>query len=150
MKKSRLLTLTAAGLLLSGAALAADCSAVIEGNDQMQFNLKSMTVPASCKDFTVTLKHVGKMPKASMGHDWVLSAAADMKAIVNEGMTAGADKGYVNAGDPRIIAHTKLIGGGESDSVTFPVSKLKAGEKYTYFCTFPAHSSIMKGTLTVQ
>jgi azurin len=151
MKKSHLFTLTAAGLLLSGAAMAADqCSTEIEGNDVMQYNKKTITVPAACKEFTVTLKHVGKMPKTTMGHDWVLTAAADEKAVVAEGMAAGADKGYLNAGDPKIIAHTKLIGGGESDSVTFAVSKLKAAEKYSYFCTFPGHAAMMKGALVVQ
>jgi len=149
MKKSRLLTLTAAGLLLSGAALAADCSAVIEGNDQMQFNLKSMTVPASCKDFTVTLKHVGKAPKAAMGHNWVLTKAADMDTVGKEGLAAGPSKDYLKADDPKIIAHAKMIGGGETSSVTFAVGKLKEGEEYMYFCTFPGHIALMKGSLKV-
>ena len=43
--------------------------------------------------------------------------------------------------------HTKVVGGGESTSVTFPMSALKAGESYTYECTFPGHSALMKGTL---
>ena len=42
---------------------------------------------------------------------------------------------------------TKVIGGGESDSVTFDVSKLAAGQDYTYFCSFPGHFAMMKGTL---
>ena len=41
---------------------------------------------------------------------------------------------YVKKDDARVIAHTKVIGGGESDSVTFDVSKLAAGQDYTYFC----------------
>ena len=52
-------------------------------------------------------------------------------------------------GDKRVIAHTKLLGGGESDAVTFPVASLKAGEAYTYFCSFPGHSALMKGTLAL-
>ena len=151
MKKRHLIALTAAGLLMSGAAMAADqCSTEIEGNDQMQFNKASITVPAACKNFTVTLKHVGKMPKAAMGHDWVLTTAADEQAVVTEGMAAGPAKDYLKADDPKIIAHTKMIGGGESASVTIPVSKLKAGDPYAYFCTFPGHAAIMKGTLTVK
>ena len=150
MKKRHLIALTAAGLLVSGAAMAADqCSTEIEGNDQMQFNKASITVPAACKNFTVTLKHVGKVAKAAMGHNWVLAKAADEKAVITEGMAAGPGKDYI-PGDDKIIAHTKLIGGGESDSVTFPVSKLKAGESYMYFCTFPGHAALMKGTLSVK
>jgi azurin len=34
-------------MFVGGSALAADCSAQIEGNDAMQFNKTSMTVPAS-------------------------------------------------------------------------------------------------------
>src|SRR2546427_4691923 len=43
--------------------LAADCAVEIEGNDAMQFNKPTISVPASCKQFTVKLKHVGKLPK---------------------------------------------------------------------------------------
>jgi azurin len=73
-----------------------------------------------------------------------------MQATANDGMPAGLEKDYVKAGDTRIIAHTKVVGGGETTSVTFPVSKLAAGTEYTYFCSFPGHWGIMKGALTVK
>jgi azurin len=136
-------------MLVGGSALAADCSAQIEGNDAMQFNKTSMTVPASCKDFTVRLTHTGKLPKAAMGHDWVLTKAADMNAVDADGTAAGLASNYVKTGDTRVIAHTKIVGGGESDSVTFAVSKLKAGDSYMFFCSFPGHATIMKGTLSL-
>ncbi|MBR8657043.1 azurin, partial [Achromobacter sp. Marseille-Q0513] len=47
----------------------------------------------------------------------------------------------------RVIAHPKVIGGGESYSVPFDVSKLAAGQDYTYFCPSPGPSAMMKGTL---
>lgn len=143
---------TAAVLLtavLAGPAFAATCDVEIEGNDAMQFNKQGIAVPASCKQFTVKLKHVGKLPKTAMGHNWVLTKAADAQATATDGIGAGADKAYVKAGDTRVIAHTKLIGGGESDAVAFDVAKLKAGEAYAWFCSFPGHSSLMKGTLTL-
>lgn len=115
----------------------------------MQFNKASIAVPASCKQFTVKLKHAGKLPKTAMGHNWVLTKAADLQAAATDGMAAGATKQYVKDGDTRVIAHTKVIGGGEADSVTFATSGLKAGESYAYFCSFPGHSAIMKGTLTM-
>lgn len=141
---------TAALLMLAGlssSVLAADCSAEIEGNDAMQFNKASISVPQSCKQFTVKLKHSGKLPKTAMGHNWVLSKTADVQGIATDGMAAGAAKNYVKDGDVRVIAHTKVVGGGESDAVTFQTAKLKAGESYTYFCSFPGHSGIMKGSL---
>lgn len=136
--------------LAAGPLYAAECAITVEGNDAMQFNTKAIEIPAACKDFTVTLKHVGKLPKASMGHNWVLSKAADETAITAEAIKAGAAADYLKADDARIVAHTKLIGGGESDSVTFSVSKLTAGQAYSFFCSFPGHAALMKGTVTVK
>lgn len=128
---------------------AADCAVEIESNDAMQFNKPTISVPASCKQFTVKLKHVGKLPKTAMGHNWVLSKTSDMQGVANDGIAAGASKDFLKDKDARVIAHTKLIGGGESDSVTFAPSALKAGEAYSFFCSFPGHSALMKGTVTL-
>jgi len=147
--RTKSLLLAAALALASGAASAAQCDAEIEGNDAMQFNKSTIAVPASCKEFTVKLKHVGKLPKAAMGHNWVLVKAGDLTGVATDGIAAGVDKGYLKPADPRVIAATKLIGGGETDSVTFDVAKLKAGESYAYLCSFPGHSSVMKGTVTL-
>ena len=80
MKKTLMtLALLAAGGI-AAPAMAADCAVTVEGNDQMQFNVKNIEVPKSCKSYTVTLKHVGKMPKSSMGHNMVLTTTADATA----------------------------------------------------------------------
>ena len=52
--------------LAAGPVLAATCDVEIS-NDAMQFNKSSIAVPASCKQFNVKLKHVGKLPKVAMG-----------------------------------------------------------------------------------
>lgn len=137
--------------LMAGAqfAQADECSFTLNSNDAMQFDQKSITVNKSCKEFTLNLVHTGKLPKTVMGHNWVLTTTDDSKAVASEGMAAGADKDYVKADDARVIAYTKLIGGGESTSVTFPVSKLTAGTAYTYFCSFPGHIALMQGTLSL-
>jgi len=140
------LALLAAGTVASP-AMAADCAITIEGNDQMQFNIKSVEVPKACSKYTMHLKHTGKMPKSSMGHNIVLTSTADAAGAAADGMKAGAAAEYVKAGDARVIAFTKVIGGGESTSMDIDVSKLKAGTEYTYFCSFPGHSFIMKGVL---
>lgn len=129
------------------AAAPADCKVQVEGNDAMQFNKKEIVVPKSCKSFTVELKHAGKLPKQAMGHNWVLSKTADAANVAKDGIPAGLDKQYVKPGDARVIAATKVLGPGESDSVSFDVSKLAAGESYTFFCSFPGHSGVMKGVL---
>lgn len=136
--------------LASGQLLAAECKVTVDSTDQMSFNTKEITIDKSCKTFTVNLTHSGNLPKNVMGHNWVLSKAADMVGITTDGMAAGIDKNYLKDGDTRIIAHTKIIGAGEKDSVTFDVSKLTAGESYQFFCSFPGHSSMMKGAVVLK
>ena len=131
------------------AAVVSDCATSIEGSDAMQFNVGAITVPASCSEFTITLTHTGQMPVAAMGHNVVIGAASDREAIATDGMAAGVEGNYVKADDARIIAHTKLVGGGESTSVTFPVSTIQGAGTYEFFCSFPGHWAIMKGTIQV-
>ena len=136
--------------LASSQLLAAECSVDVDSTDQMSFSTKDIAIDKSCKTFTVNLSHSGSLPKNVMGHNWVLSKEADMQPIATDGLSAGIDKNYLKDGDARIVAHTKVIGAGEKDSATFDVSKLAAGEKYGFFCSFPGHISMMKGTVTVK
>ena len=136
--------------LASGHLLAAECAVTVDSTDQMSYNTKEIVIDKSCKTFTVNLTHSGNLPKNVMGHNWVLSSAADMPGVASDGMAAGIDKNYLKEGDTRIIAHTKIIGAGETDSVTFDVSKLKADGKYMFFCSFPGHIAMMKGTVTLK
>ncbi|WP_025130489.1 azurin [Pseudomonas sp. PH1b] len=136
--------------LASSQLMAAECKVDVDSTDQMSFNTKEITIDKSCKTFTVNLTHSGSLPKNVMGHNWVLSKTADMAGIATDGMAAGIDKNYLKEGDTRVIAHTKIIGAGEKDSVTFDVSKLTAGESYEFFCSFPGHNSMMKGAIVLK
>ncbi|MEO5629728.1 MAG: azurin [Thermomonas sp.] len=132
------------------AAVVTDCATEIEGSDAMQYNVGSITVPASCTEFKITFKHAGQMPVAAMGHNVVITKAADMQAVAADGIGAGINADYIKPGDARVIAHTKLVGGGETTSVSFPISKIQGAGPYEFFCSFPGHSTIMKGTISVQ
>jgi len=137
----------ALALLLGAQAVhAGPCNVTIEGNDRMQFNLREITVSTDCTEVEVSLKHSGKMPAKVMGHDWVLAKASDMSAIVNAGLAAGYSHGYLPENDRRIIAATKVVGGGESTVVKFSTSLLQQGIRYAFFCTSPGHSTVMRGT----
>lgn len=144
----RLFALVALGLL-STPLWAANCTATVEANDAMQYNVSNVNVPHSCKTFTVTLKHTGKLARNVMGHDWVLTTAADKAGVDADGAKAGLDHNYLKPGDKRVLAATKVIGGGESTQVSFKPSLLKAGTPYVFFCSFPGHSTVMHGTVTL-
>ncbi|MDR0278089.1 MAG: azurin [Paucimonas sp.] len=134
----------------SAQAMAADCKVTVDSTDQMSYTTKEIVIDKSCKQFTVELTHGGTLPKNVMGHNLVISKTADMQPIAADGISAGIDKSYLKDGDTRVIAHTKVIGAGESDSVTFDVSKLAAGESYGFFCSFPGHIAMMKGAVVLK
>lgn len=110
---------------------------------------KTMTVSASCETVTVTLKHTGQLPANIMGHNWVLTKSSDFMPVAQAGGSAGLDNNYVPQNDSRVIAYSKIIGGGESTTVTFSASDLSSNENYTFFCSFPGHYAIMQGSLIV-
>ena len=120
---------------------------VIEGNDQMQFSTNELKAVAG-KPIKLTLKHVGKIPKEAMGHNLViLQQGTDEAAFAAKAMEAKATD-YVPASEKAsIIAHTKLLGGGEEDTIEFTIDKKGT---YNFLCTFPGHVAMMKGVLIVE
>jgi len=133
---------------ISAPAALADCAFEIEVGDGLSYSETSMEAESSCGTVSVTITHTGQMPKIAMGHNWVLTRPDDFQGVAPAGMASGPDGDYVPAGDERIIANTKLVGGGETDTVEFSVEGLAPGE-YTYFCSFPGHWTVMKGTFTI-
>ena len=129
-------------------AVVADCATTIEGNDAMQFNADSITIPASCSQFTIELKHVGSLAANVMGHNVVVAKAADVSGIAADGMSAAPS--FIKPDDARVIAHTDMIGGGGSTKVTFDVAKVKDAGDVAFFCSFPGHAGMMRGAISVQ
>ncbi|PWH84292.1 azurin [Algibacter marinivivus] len=118
----------------------------ITGNDAMQFNKKEIKVEAG-KKVKVTLRHIGKMDKNVMGHNFVLLRKG-VNAMAFGNMAASArDNDYIPNGTKDVIAHTKMLGGGETDVIEFDAPE--AGT-YEFLCSFPGHSAIMKGKFIVE
>lgn len=168
MMKRNLLTLMCAlalGLVLggcgksdeSGGAAAStaqpkatpDKFVVIEANDQMKFNLERFTVNRG-DTVQLTLKNVGTMPKFSMGHNVViLSKGADEKAFAEAAMNSAASDYIPASKEGEIVAHTKLLGGGEEDTIVFVAPSSKGD--YPFLCSFPGHFQVgMRGVMQVN
>ncbi len=141
--------LVGAAVAFPAAANAADkvCKLAITGTDMMQYDKKELDVAGDCTSVELTLTHGGKLPKEAMGHNWVLVNASDLNSVANGGMSAGPANNYVTPGDKKVLASTKIVGGGETTKVTFSTSVLKKGGSYMYLCTFPGHNSVMRGVL---
>lgn len=140
-------------LLITGVvsqSIAADCSTAIDANDAMKYDKNEIVIDKSCEEFIVNLAHSGKLAKNVMGHNVVIAKATDAATIASDAISAGLENQYVKPGDERVIAFTNIIGGGEKTSTTFNVGKLKVGESYVFFCSFPGHIAIMKGVISIK
>lgn len=119
---------------------------IVEGDDAMQFNIHELKAKAG-KPITLTLKHVGKASVKDMGHNIVIiKPGTNFNDFANRAAKDAADE-YIPKNNPSIVAHTKLLGGGEQDTITFTINEKGT---YEYLCTFPAHSATMRGKLIVE
>ena len=115
----------------------------ISANDQMKFSTNELRVKANEK-VTLTMKNEGTQPKEAMGHNFVLlKDGTDLATFAASAIQA---PDHIPANDPAIVAHTKLLGPGESETIEFT---LPAGS-YTFICSFPGHYLTMTGTLTAE
>ena len=137
-------------LLAPAFASAENCTIDLTGDDAMKFDKATVTVSSTCPTIEIKLAHAGKLPVTAMGHNVVISPTDVYQAVAQEGMKAGPAANYVPANDPRVIAATKLIGGGESTTASFKGAALTKGGAYTFYCSFPGHWALMKGTVVVE
>lgn len=111
-----------------------------------KYDKETLEAPAGSK---ITLKFTNNTQAADeIGHNWILVKPGQEQSVLDNGIAAGDDKDWLNVDDPGIIAHTALIEGGESDTITFDAP---AAGTYTYLSTFPEqYAGGMKGTLTIK
>lgn len=119
----------------------------ISANDNMQFSTDQLKVTEG-QVVTLNFKHTGKMPKESMGHNWVLLAAGSDPAVFGAAATTAPKTGYIPQDKLEwVIANTPIIGGGEEVSIGFQAPK--AGY-YKFICSFPGHWGVMQGDFVVS
>lgn len=118
----------------------------LTGDDQMRFDKTELRVREG-QTVRLTFEHVGKMAKNVMGHNFVLlKPGTDINQFGQEAVKA-ADNDYIPQNSAQVIAHTKMLGGGETTTIEFVAPK--AGT-YDFICSFPGHYAIMRGKFIVQ
>ena len=124
----------------------------IQADDKMRFDVTAFEVKPGQK-VAVTIKNVGKTPKFSMGHNFVLLdrtiTPANVQASFLDKAATEASHDYVPPDDKSVLAHSKLLGPGESEVVTFNAPFVPGD--YLYLCSFPGHyTQGTKGFMTVK
>lgn len=117
---------------------------VVNSNDQMKFDTAEIRVKAG-ETIKLTLNHTGKLPVNAMGHNFVLLAKGTDLVKFSQAAMKAKGNDYIPANG--VLAHTDLIGGGETTTVTF---KAPAKGTYDFVCSFPGHYAMMKGKFIVE
>jgi azurin len=115
-------------------------------NDRMKFNLEKITVKAGQK-IRLTLSHVGQLNKRIMGHNVVFLNKGTKLSTFASKAAAAKDNDFIPKGTSTVLAHTKMLGGGETTTIEFIAPETGV---YDYICSFPAHYAMMRGQLIVQ
>jgi azurin len=119
----------------------------LSGNDMMQYDKKEFRVPAG-KEVTLTFRHIGKLEKKVMGHNFVLlKPGTDITTFSIAASDAGEAADWIPDGGNDVIVHTKMLGGGETTSITFMAPEVGT---YDFICSFPGHSAMMRGKFIVE
>ena len=104
--------------------------------DTIQFDRASLQETA-IYSVTVTFTNASTINQ----HNWVLVQPGTKDADA-AGVEAGEANSWVKPDDDRVIAHTKLLGPGESEEIKFTG---QIAGIYQFVCTFPGHSATMFG-----
>jgi azurin len=122
----------------------------INADDKMKYDVTAFDAKPGQK-ISVTLKNIGTTPKFSMGHNFVvLDRNVNVQNFLDAASTNAAHD-YVPPEYEKkgVIAHTKLLGPGESETVTFNAPYIPGD--YPFFCSFPGHySQGTKGVMAVK
>lgn len=120
----------------------------VRGTDNMKFDVTLIEAEPG-ETLRITLVVESNLPKTAMGHNIAfVDQGVNMEEFVFASMTENENEYIAPAFQDRVIANTKMIGGGETDTIEFTVPE-KAGD-YEFVCTFPGHYfGGMKGILRI-
>lgn len=122
---------------------------VIVANDTLKFSVTRIDAHPG-EQIHVQLRNEGTMPKAGMGHNWILlKADADLGKFAMAAISARDNEYVPKALQSEIIASIPLLGPKEVGDVTFscPITP----GKYPFICSCNGHSMAgMRGDLIVK
>jgi azurin len=117
---------------------------LLKAGDDMRFDKDLFRVKAG-KKIRLVLNNVSKKSTMSMTHNVVILVSG---TDIADAVRTAKEEQYTPASVAQlIIAHTKMVPGGESDSVDFMI--VKPGV-YDYICSFPGHWGTMQGKIVAE
>ena len=122
-----------------------DSKVILNSFDNMIYDKNKIEVNSG-KNIVLTLNHKGKVSKEFMGHNFVLlKKGVNVDEYAKKAVLAKSNDYIPNSDEA--IAYTKMLGGGESTTISFLAPEPGT---YNYICTFPGHYMMMRGELIVN
>jgi azurin len=119
----------------------------LQANENMRFN-KELFKIHTAKKIVLIFKNTATPSGPSMAHNVViLKPGTDIADFADAARNAQKEQYVPSAVESLIIAHTKLVSGGESDEVEFTINQPGV---YDYICSFPGHWGTMQGKIVAE
>jgi azurin len=119
----------------------------LKAGDNMRFDQELFRVKSG-KKIRLELLNTAKKSTTSMTHNVVILVKGTDIADFADAVRTAKEEQYTPASvAPLIIAHTKMVPGGESDAVEFVIPQ--AGV-YDFICSFPGHWGTMQGKIVAE
>jgi azurin len=119
----------------------------IQANDNMRFDKEMFRIKTG-KKIRLIFKNTGAPSNTTMAHNVVILKKGTDIADFADAVHNAKDEQYVPSSvGSSVIAHTKLVNGGESDEVEFTITEPGL---YDYICSFPGHWGTMQGKIVAE
>jgi azurin len=119
----------------------------LEANENMRFSKELFRVRVG-KKISIILNNTSAKSNLSMSHNVViLKSGIDIADFADLARKAKNEQYIPSALNSLIIAHTKLVGGGECDTVQCMITLRGV---YDFICSFPGHWGTMQGKIVAE
>jgi azurin len=119
----------------------------LQANENMRFNKELFKVHTG-KKVTLIFKNTSTSSAASMSHNVViLKPGIDLADFADAARNAQSEQYTPSSLASLMIAHTKLVAGGQSDQEEFTIG---APGVYPFICSFPGHWGTMQGKIIAE
>ena len=119
----------------------------LQANENMRFDKELFKVHTG-KKITLILENTSPPANTSMSHNVViLKPDIDLADFADVARNAQNEQYVPSSVSSLVIAHTKLVPGGQSDQVEFAISEPGV---YPFICSFPGHWGTMQGKVVAE
>lgn len=123
---------------------------LVTGARTGQYYLLEAIEASPGEELRIVLTTISNLPPTAMSHNLaIVELGTDVDAFARASITARDNEYIAPAFEDQVIVTTRMLGNGETDTITFTVPETPG--EYDYVCTFPGHfAGGMVGKLIVQ